>query len=145
MSDAAPTQALEAAWEACVAAWDDPKRHDALIQLVAAQGTYAWAAGRYRAIASERPEDAVAKKQLDRLSRAAMATMFASAAPRRDTQPKPYRATMTMLAMLVVAITVGLVYALVSKRGAGTTSGSEAGEPGDPPASIPATPAHPAH
>ena len=132
MSDAgAPSETLQAAWDACVAAWDEQKRHDALIQLVAANGTYAWAAGRYRTITTERPDDAIAKRQLDRLSRAAMATMFASATPRRDTEPKPYRATMAILAMMIVAVVAGLLYAMVS-------SGKPA--PADQPQSTPATP-----
>ena len=130
---APPSEILGAAWEGCLAAWDDQKRHDALLQLVAANGTYAWAAGRYRSVTAERPDDAVAKRQLERLSRAAMATMFASATARRDNEPKPYRATMAILVMMIVAIVAGLLYATVS-------SNSTPSPHLDQPQSTPATP-----
>lgn len=132
----APTEAIGAAWEACLAAWDAQPRHDALMQLVAGAGTYAWLAGRYRTVLAERPGDAIATRQLDRLQKAAMATMFASATARPDKSPGPYRATMTVLAMFIIAIVVGTIYAQLRSSGSSADASS-----GGEPARIPATPA----
>jgi hypothetical protein len=124
--DAAVPLQLVAAWDTAAAAWDDPKSHDTVIAVVAAHQAYAWAANRYRT----RPGDPVAARQLERIRKAAEATMYAGAATRKDTAPKPYRAVTAVLAMLALAAGAGLLYA---------TMMNGRGEP-DPASATPAPP-----
>lgn len=137
--DAAVPRVVREAWAHALDGWSEPARHDALIQQVAAHNSYAWAAGRYRT----RAPDPIADRQLDRLRRAAEATLLASATVRRGAETKPYRATTGVLAILIVAVVVGLLYSMVSR-------GSAAGPgPAVSPARMPAglarplTPGHP--
>jgi hypothetical protein len=104
--------------------WTDQARHDELLKLVAANNCYAWAAGRYREVIRTRPEDATAARQLDRLTRAAEATMLAGATARTTPGPKPYRATTAILVMLIAVIVAGLFYAMVIHKDepSGTTT-----------------------
>ncbi len=111
--DANVPEVLLAAWTSVTEAWDDAARHDELMRLVAANDCYAWAAGRYRT-----RRDAVAQRQLDRIRRAAEATMLASATVRDRGTPKPYRATLAILAMMIIVIAAGLFYALVIRHDA---------------------------
>lgn len=117
---------VEAAWERVIEAWDDAERHDALLRRVAQHDAYAWTAARYRdakraAPASPSPfrsypdhaVDAIADRQLDRMRRAAEATLYASASTREERARAPYRATRAILAMLVLAIVAGLVFAML--------------------------------
>jgi hypothetical protein len=107
--DAAVPDSVRAAWARVAAGWTEDARHDGLLQLVASHNAYAWAAGRYRT----RGQDPMAVRQLERLRRAAEATMFAGATARQAAEAKPYRATSGVLAMLIIAIAAGLLYALV--------------------------------
>ena len=95
---------VEAAWERVVESWDDPARHDALIGLVAQHSAFAWAAGKYK----ERAGDAVADKQLERIRKAATATMFATAA-KKQTEETPYKRTMVIFVVLLLLMILGLV------------------------------------
>jgi hypothetical protein len=94
-------------------AWNDPARHDELLRLVTQYDGYVWAAGRYREVVRANPDDAIAKQQLDRLRKAAEITLLASATVREDRGPKPYRATITVLAMMIIALIAGVLYAMV--------------------------------
>ncbi len=127
--DAGVPDAVRAAWTSTSVAWDQKESHDALLQVVAEHSTYAWAAARYREIARARPGDSIAPKRLDRLRRAAEATMMASASVRADKTPKPYRATVMVLAILLAVLAAGLVYMLVAENSptpqAPHTSGSQ--------------------
>lgn len=107
--DAAVPAPVREAWARAAADWGDAARHDQLLQLVVTHNAYAWAAGRYRT----RGRDAIALRQLDRLGRAAEATLLASATARPDAVAKPYRATTGVLATFIVVIAVGLWYAMV--------------------------------
>ena len=127
--DAAVPDAMLAAWDHAVGAWSEQARHDALLRVVAAHNGYAWAAGRYRT----RTGDPIAVRQLDRLRRAAEATMLASATVRPDTAARPYRAAIGVLAILIVVIAVGVVYAMIRQPGATAAV----------PTSVPATPVQP--
>jgi len=113
--------------------WSDQARHDELLRLVAQHNCYAWAAGHYRDVNRAKPEDTVAARQLERLRRAAEATMLAGATARADTAPKPYRATTGILVMLIVALVAGLLYAMVigDHEPAGTTTPAQP-VPGSP-------------
>jgi len=107
--DAAVPDAVREAWAHAAEAWSDAARHDELLRLVATHDCYAWAAGRYRT----RTGDPIAARQLDRLRRAAEATLLASATVRPDPAAKPYRAAIGVLAILIVVIVVGLLYAVI--------------------------------
>ncbi len=98
---------VRAAWARAAEAWSDPARHDELLRQAAAHRCYAWAAGRYRM----RGDDPIAGRQLDRLRRAAEATLLAGATIRRDAAATPYRATVGVLALLIATVIIGLVYA----------------------------------
>jgi hypothetical protein len=100
---------VRAAWTRATTDWRAAARHDELLQLAATHHAYAWTAGRYRT----RGRDAIAQRQLDRLRRAAEATLLASATVRRDAKARPYRATRRVLALLIAMITMGAVYATV--------------------------------
>jgi len=106
--DAAVPDVVRAAWTKATEGWDEPARHDELLRLVATNNCYAWAAGQYRT-----RHDVVATRQLDRLRRAAEATMLAGATVRAGKEPKPYRATTAILAMMIISIAAGLLYAIV--------------------------------
>jgi hypothetical protein len=129
--EAAVSDAVRVAWERAVAEWNDSARHDAFLQVVASHGAYAWAAGRYRDAGRARAGDVIGPRQLDRLRRAAEATLLASAGARPDPRTTPYRATMTILAMMVVAIIAGLLYAVVS-QGSTTTDTAGRSTPAQP-------------
>jgi hypothetical protein len=103
-----------AAWDRAVEQWDDAARHDALLALVVQHSEFAWAAARYK----ERGDDAIAKERLDRLRKAATATMFATAKVREPDDASPYRKIMIWLVVLVSMLVLGLVFArvIVSSR-----------------------------
>ncbi len=107
--DAGVPEAVRAAWEAAVGAWDDKTRHDAFIGQVATFSCYAWAAARYR----ERAGDPIADRQLVRLRTAATATMLATATSRSAEPATPYRNTLLVLLVLVIIMGIGVVYAMI--------------------------------
>ncbi|HEX3766615.1 MAG TPA: hypothetical protein VHW23_48305 [Kofleriaceae bacterium] len=133
--DAAVPEPVHAAWQRAAEAWSDPTRHDELLQQVAAHSCYAWAAARYRA----RRRDPVAERQLDRLRRAAEATLLAGATVRPDTTAGPYRATLGVLAILIAAIVIGVVYATLIRGPSGAV------DPAGPSAPVPVQPLTPGH
>jgi hypothetical protein len=102
-----PPPAVVTAWDETVAHWDEPARHDALLGLVVANNCFAWAAGRYK----EKAGDPIADKNLERLRKAATATMMATAAVRPDESKLPYRNVMLILIAFVILIGVGMIYA----------------------------------
>lgn len=108
---------LTNAWQRAVEAWDERARHDEVLRLVTQHDAYAWAAARYRDRLKDHPGDAVGTEQLERIKRAAEATLVANAAVRDTSTPGPYRNTMLILAIFILAIVGGLIYAMV--RGSG--------------------------
>lgn len=102
--DAEVPEPVRAAWDAVVARWDEPAAHDALLAAAAQHRSFGWACARYR----ERGDDPVAARQLERMSRAALATMYATASVRPEHEAGPMRGPMVLLALLVVALVVGL-------------------------------------
>jgi len=120
---------VAAAWERVLEAWDDDERHAALLRRVAQHDAYAWAAARYRdakraAPASPAPfrsypdhaVDAIADRQLDRMRRAALATLYASASVPGARAGAPYRAATAILVVLVFAVVAGLAFATAFRR-----------------------------
>ena len=95
------------AWDRAIAQWEDPARHEALIAAVVQHNSFAWAAQRYK----ERAGDPIADKQLERLRKAAVATMFAASTARRAKQePAPYRKVFMWILVLVIFAILGLVF-----------------------------------
>jgi len=106
---AAVPEAVQTAWGRTVLDWNAAARHDELLQLVVTNHSYAWAAGRYRT----RGRDPVARRQLDRLRRAAEAALLASATPRLDASARTSsRVKRRVLALLITTITAGALYAM---------------------------------
>jgi uncharacterized Zn finger protein (UPF0148 family) len=108
-----------AAWERARASWEEPAAHDELLRLVTLHGCYAWAATRYRQIG---PDDPIAARQLTRVRKAAEAALVTSASP-RPAKPGPYRSTLYVLGVLILALLLGMAYAsYVRGRGGGHRS-----------------------
>jgi hypothetical protein len=97
--------AVRGAWDRCTETWSDAARHDELFKLVVQHSCFAWAAARYR----ERGDDPIAREQLERLRKAAMAAMFVSAAARPTKEKTPYRSSLIVLGVLIVAMLLALV------------------------------------
>lgn len=95
---------IRSAWERVTEDFTDLARHEELFKLVIKDNCLAWAAARYR----ERGDDPIAKDQLERLRKAAVASMMVSAAA-RDAKPKtPYRSSLIVLICLIVAMLIAL-------------------------------------
>jgi hypothetical protein len=78
--------------------------HEELFKLAIADNCLAWVAARYR----ERGDDPIAKVQLERLRKAAIAAMFVSGAQRQAKEKTPYRSSFVVLACLLVAMLIAL-------------------------------------
>jgi endogenous inhibitor of DNA gyrase (YacG/DUF329 family) len=112
--DAEVPAELSAAWDDVARRWDEPAAHERLLALVAQHATYAWAAARYREATRGRPGDQVGERQLERIRRAAEATLLASANARPEVKARPYRSATAILTMLVVAAAAGMLYAIIA-------------------------------
>jgi hypothetical protein len=145
---------VEAAWERVIEAWDDTGRHDALLRVAAQHDAYAWSAARYRDAKRAAPASpspfrsspdhaalAIADRQLDRMRRATEATLLASASAREERGRSPYRASPAILAMLVLAVIAGLIFAMVLRA---TPPDGPVPAPGEARPAQPARPVHPA-
>jgi predicted RNA-binding Zn-ribbon protein involved in translation (DUF1610 family) len=143
-AEAAVAEPVRAAWTRATEAWTEQARHDELMRQAAAHDGYAWAAGRYRT----RIGDPVAARQLDRLRRAAEATLLASATVRPEAGRTPYRGPVGVLAVLIFLLVVGVVGATML-RGSGARSAvpvdsvGPAGPAGRGAPVRPLTPGHP--
>lgn len=126
--DASVPAPVAAAWERVLESWEELPRHDALLQLAAQHHAYVWVAARYREAKRGRPAspspfrtypdhaiDAIADRQLDRMRRAAEATMYASATTREARAKAPYRSTISVLVLLVIAVVAGSIIASMVK------------------------------
>lgn len=113
--DAGAGDVLAQAWQAATEHWDDEARHDEVLRLANQHDAYAWVAARYRERAKQFPDDKSSKEHLDRVARAAEAALVAGAFKRKDGAPSPYRNTMAILGLMIIAIIAGLVY--VAARG----------------------------
>jgi hypothetical protein len=132
--DEKATPDARAAWERVLARWDDESRHEALFAVISARGEYSWAAGRYREQARERPGDAIAAKQMERIKRALEATLLISGTQREKAGPSPYKNLITMLGVLIVVLVVGMAYVFIKSRSSGddAQSVSQPVPPGPP-------------
>jgi hypothetical protein len=102
-----PPESVTAAWAACEEHWDDAARHDAFFALAAQYDCFAYAASKYK----PRAGDAAADRALDRIRKAAVAKMMASSTAHVDPhKSKPYRATLALIVLMLVAALAGLAY-----------------------------------
>jgi len=99
-------EAISSAWQALQPAWDDQKRHDAIFELAARLDALAWLGGKYRERA--KTDDAMAVKQLEKVRKAAEATLFATASPRDDQRKRN-----SLLALGVMAVVLAIIAAAV--------------------------------
>ncbi len=96
--------AVQRAWDRVADSWDDAARHEALFNAAVKHDALAWIAGRYR----ERGDDPIAKAQLERVRKAAVAAMMVSGAARAAKEKTPYRSSLIVLICLMVALLVAL-------------------------------------
>ncbi len=123
-------------WQACVDDWDRDAAHDRFVQAVAADFAYTFGARRYRQRLRDRPNDALARSGLDRLTRMAEATLLSSAAARKAVEPdEPYKNVVLLMVALVALVGLGGVYLLL--RGRSSDSAPKA-----PAIHAPASPGH---
>lgn len=105
-------EVVTAAWDRTVEQWDDLSRHDALLAVVVEHSAFAWAAARYKE-RDARGDDPVARARLERIRKAATATMFATAKVRETEGSSPYKKTLVWLMVLCVMLVLGLVFARI--------------------------------
>jgi hypothetical protein len=108
----APTASLGAAWDAVVATWSDEPSHERAAAIATETADYPWLAARYRAILRTRPDDAMARRQLERLSRRAEATLRATASAPSGDRAMAARIPFGVLLAMVFVVGVGLLYAM---------------------------------
>jgi hypothetical protein len=89
--------ALEPAWQAVLAAWDDPAAHKRFLTLCASTDRFADAGRRYREIRDTEPERAdVARAQIDKLLAMAMQNLEAL---KTEPRARNAKSTMTLIAL----------------------------------------------
>jgi hypothetical protein len=109
---------LERMWRRVESSWGDPELHEQFLAQVSLCGAYAYAASCYRRAARARQSDAIAKLQLERLSRMVHAVMAVSAVRAQSkTGSRPYRGLVVLLIMLVALGGVASIF-LFKRRGA---------------------------
>lgn len=135
-SDAETPAHVVAAWTAVDAAWDDPTRHEKFVAAVVEAGAFPYAARQYRAAAAARPDDAVAKTQLERVGKMAEAALRATATQKPEKGQMPYRNATVVLVACIIAIVFAVAYALLRKA-------QDANDGEMRPAPAPTRPAHP--
>jgi len=121
---ASPPEVM-AAWQACMATWDDDAAHERFRAAVAAAGAFATGAGAYRQAARERTGDERAADGLARVQRmaeAALLTRPLAAELSRDARRsggRPYRGAALVLAVLLMVAVLGTIAAFMirSTRG----------------------------
>jgi hypothetical protein len=105
--------ALAVAWKRATLNWENVEHHDEVLRLVIANDAWAWAANKYRSAARKRPDDEITAAQLKRVEKGLLATTLALRTP-RDTQGKtPYRGAVMFLAIGILALVIGGVWAKV--------------------------------
>lgn len=103
--------------------WSEPAAHDELFRLVHAHDAWVWAARRYRDYQTTHAGDPVAARQLRRLQGFLMVAL----APRIKSARNPYRATVSVLVMLVIALGVGTVFTRLGFSSLGARDSWETG------------------
>lgn len=101
---AAVPERVQVAWDAVTAGWEEPARHAAFISIVVATDSLAWAARQY----GQHKGDPIASAQLERLRKAGLAAMFATATPKPD-KKRPFRMVQILLFVVVIMVVTGLL------------------------------------
>lgn len=99
------------AWAKLRDQWDQPAAHEEFLGLVAVHRSFHWAARQYRQARGD-DGDPIADRGLQRMRRAAEASLLTSAGPRADGK-LPYRSSLLVLLLLVILMGVGLLYVKV--------------------------------
>lgn len=100
------TANLEAAWMQTTSEWTNPAVHDELFRLVHLHDAWMWAARSYREYAKAHAGDPIAARQLKKLQGYLMVTLM----PREKPVRNPYRATISILVMLMLALGAGTAF-----------------------------------
>jgi hypothetical protein len=116
-SPTAPSE--EDAWSRVLASWDDEAGHRAYLARFTDMEGFAVAGGRYRAVLSQRPQDAMALRMRDELVKKAMVLGLATLprTVRREKPVAPKRLVMA-LALTFGSALVWAIYKLVVILGA---------------------------
>ena len=100
------TANLEAAWMQTTSEWTNPAVHDELFRLVHLHDAWMWAARSYREYAKAHTGDVIAARQLKKLQGYLMVTLM----PRQKPVRTPYRATISILVMMMLALGAGAAF-----------------------------------
>lgn len=100
------TANLEAAWTQTTLEWTSPAAHAELFRLVHLHDAWLWAARSYREYAKAHTGDEIAQRQLKKLQGYLMITL----APREKPVRNPYRATISILVMMMLALGAGAAF-----------------------------------
>src|SRR5690348_16259717 len=79
-------------------------RHEELFKQIVTDNCFAWACARY----AEKGDDPIAKAQLERLRKAAVAAIFVHRTALQETNQRPYRNSLIVLVCLLLAMFVAL-------------------------------------
>jgi hypothetical protein len=111
-------QVLAAVFAVCEADWADEAAHERFAAAVSKSSSFAYGAKRYKRALRERPGDATAKRQLDRLGRMAEAKLFTAAVARQSEEDveEPYRAVVILIIILVLALAAGGYYVMTKSE-----------------------------
>lgn len=101
------------AWDAAVADWENPVRHDTLLTLAARHEAYGWTAKQYQTRLKENAGDVVAQQQIVRLRKAAELTLYATAAQRAPATKTPFKATIALIMIMIFLIIAALLVTYV--------------------------------
>jgi hypothetical protein len=121
--EASVPEEVRAAWDHVIAHWDDQAAHDALFSRTAEHQAYAWTAARYREASERQPSETAPYRQsvegspdalahLERVRKAAEASLMVTATAHRANQRTPYVSSFLVLGVVAVMIFVGLVLAM---------------------------------
>jgi len=108
---------LEAIWETCRADWDDEDGHARFAECASSAFAYAYAARRYRSVLRHRPDDEIAHRQLDRLSRMAEASLMGASLARQQAEgeDEPYKKVIVLIMVLVLLAGIGGMVVLLKQ------------------------------
>lgn len=113
--DASVAPTLLAAWQACLADWNNLEAHDRAASLALTVTEQPWLARRYRAVLRERPDDEIASARLARVGKIAQAAVLASAST--PTASRFRRgSSAAMLLVMVALVAAGIVFVLYLAR-----------------------------
>ncbi len=117
------TANLEAAWTKTTLEWASPAAHAELFRLVHLHDAWVWAARSYREYAKAHTGDEIAQRQLKKLTGYLMVTLAPRAKPMRN----PYRATVSILVMMMLALGAGAAFTRFAGGNSGQDSAWESG------------------